>query len=85
MKRYLVFILTFALFLSVPAVSRAGQNSTPTGIYRQTLFNDITDTLATLGKSDREKTAIKQQRRMARARERRQKLYEQNHKHVVRR
>ncbi|MBI5415533.1 MAG: hypothetical protein HZA29_01830 [Candidatus Omnitrophica bacterium] len=85
MKRPAVFILTFALLSGVAAVSRADQISKPTGIYRQTILNDITDTLATIGKSDREENAIRHQRRMARARERREKLYEQNHKHVIRR
>jgi hypothetical protein len=85
MKHPIILVLTVVLSVNAATPGWAGQNSKPTGIYRQTILNDITDTLATIGKSDREETAIRHQRRMARARERREKLYEQNHKHVIRR
>lgn len=73
MKPYLVFILTAALLLSVPTESQAGINQE---INRQTPFNNFTDSLATIGKSPRQKTAIKNKRRLARSQARLKKIRE---------
>ncbi len=85
MKRFASFILAFTLFLGLPTVSRAEQKSVSSGIYRQTLLNDLTDTLATIGKSEREETLIKRQRRMARVKARQEKLHEEIHQRIIRR
>lgn len=73
MKRYSVLILTAVLLFSVPAESRTGINEE---INRQTPFNKFTDSLATLGKSPKQKTAIKNKRRLARSKARLKKLRE---------
>ncbi len=85
MKRYVSFIFMFVLLLGVPTVGHAEYKSVDSGVNRQTFFNDITDTLATIGKSDREEAAIKKQRHMARTNARLQKLKEQRHKRIIRR
>ena len=85
MKRFASFILVLTLFLGLPAVSRAENKSVSSGIYRQTLLNDITDTLATIGKSEREKTLIERQRHMARVKARQEKLNEEIHRRIIRR
>jgi len=85
MKRYSIYILAIFFFLSVPTVSRAEHKSVSSGIYRQTLLNDLTDTLATIGKSEREKTLIERQRHMARVKARREKLHEEIHQRIIQR
>lgn len=85
MKRFASFILAFTLFLGLPTISRAEHKSVSSGIYRQTFFNDITDTLVTIGKSEREKTFIKKQRHMARVKARQEKLHEEIHQRIIQR
>ncbi|GEM_PF-2392662 len=85
MKHLACSILAFTFLFGVPAVSHAGQKSTSTGVYRQTPLNDITDTLATIGKSDQEKAAIKKQRHMARTNARLKKLKEERHRQIIQR
>lgn len=85
MKHFASFTLILILFLGLPTIGQAEYKSTSTGIYRQTLLNDITDTLATLGKSDQEKAAIKKQRHMARTNARLKKLKEERHQRIIRR
>jgi hypothetical protein len=85
MKRFASFILTLILFLGLPTISRAEHKSTSTGVYRQTLLNGITDTLATLGKSDQEKAAIRKQRHMARTNARLKKLKDERHQRIIQR
>lgn len=75
MKRYSVLILTAVLLFSVSAESWAGLNQE---INRQTPFNKFTDSLATIGKSPKQKTAIKNKRRLARSQTRLKKIRE-NH------
>lgn len=82
MKRYLVLVLTAVLFFYAPAVSWAGINEE---INRQTPFNNFTDSLATIGKSPKQKTAIKNKRRLARSQARLQKLREANIKRSAQR
>ena len=64
MKRYPILILATVLLFSVPTESWAGINEE---INRQTHFNNFTDSLATIGKSPKQKTAIKNKRRLARS------------------
>ena len=71
MKRYSVLILIAVLLFSVPAESRTGINEE---INRQTPFNKFTDSLATLGKSPKQKIAIKNKRRLARSQARLKKI-----------
>ena len=85
MKHYVRFILIFVFLFGVPAVSRAEYKSVDTGVNRQTWFNNVTDSLATIGKSDQEKAAIKKQRHMARTNARLEKLKEERHKRIIRR
>lgn len=85
MKRYLVFILTFTFLFGVPAVSRAEYKKTLSGVDRQTFFNNITDSLATLGKSPQEKSAMKKMRHAARRKARLEKLRVENQKKVIHR
>jgi len=73
MKRYSILVLTAALLLSVPVESWAGLNQE---INRQTPFNNFTDSLATIGKSPKEKTAIKNKRRLKRSQARLKKIRE---------
>ena len=73
MKRYSVLILTAVLLFSVTTESRAGINQE---INRQTPFNNFTDSLATLGKTPKQKTAIKNKRRLARSQARLKKIRE---------
>lgn len=75
MKRHLILILAAVLFLYAPTASWAGINEE---INRQTPFNNFTDSLATLGKSPKQKTAIKNKRRLARSQARLKKLREAN-------
>ncbi|MBI3617286.1 MAG: hypothetical protein HY210_03600 [Candidatus Omnitrophica bacterium] len=85
MKRFAGFILAFTFFLGLPTASRAEHKSVSSGIYRQTFFNDITDTLATIGKSEREKTLIERQRHMARVKARQEKLQKEIHQRIIHR
>ena len=85
MKHLISFILAFAFLFGVPAIGRAEYKSLSTGVYRQTFLNDITDTLATIGKSDQEKAAIKKRRHMARTNARLKKLKEERHQRIIRR
>lgn len=80
MKRYLILILATVLFFYAPTASWAGINEE---INRQTPFNNFTDSLATLGKSPRQKTAIKNKRRLARSKARLKKLREANIKRSI--
>ena len=73
MKRYSFLILTAVLFFYTPTASWAGINEE---INRQTPFNNFTDSLATLGKSPKQKTAIKNKRRLARSQARLKKIRE---------
>jgi hypothetical protein len=75
MKRYSFLILTAVLFFYTPTASWAGINEE---INRQTPFNNFTDSLATIGKSPKQKTAIKNKRRLARSQARLQKLRDAN-------
>ncbi|OGX30156.1 MAG: hypothetical protein A2705_00400 [Omnitrophica WOR_2 bacterium RIFCSPHIGHO2_01_FULL_52_10] len=77
MKRYSVLILTAVLLFSVTTESRAGINQE---INRQTPFNNFTDSLATLGKTPKQKTAIKNKRRLARSQARLKKIREAHSK-----
>ena len=85
MKRHLSFILMLVFLLGIPTISRAEYKSVDTGVNRQTWFNSVTDSLATIGKSKAEKAAIKKQRHMARTTARLQKLKEQRHKRIIQR
>lgn len=82
MKRYLVLVLAGVLFFYTPTTSWAGINEE---INRQTPFNNFTDSLATLGKSPKQKTAIKNKRRLARSQARLKKLREANIKRSTQR
>lgn len=82
MKRYSVLILTVVLVFSVPTQGWAGINEE---INRQTPFNNFTDSLATLGKFPKQKTAIKNKRRLARSKARLKKLREANIKRSTQR
>ena len=75
MKRYSILVLTAVLFFYTPTASWAGINEE---INRQTPFNNFTDSLATLGKIPKQKTAIKNKRRLARSQVRLKKLREAN-------
>ncbi|HBO98028.1 MAG TPA: hypothetical protein DE315_08660 [Candidatus Omnitrophica bacterium] len=77
MKRYPVLILTAVLLFFVSTESRAGINQE---INRQTPFNNFTDSLATIGKSPKQKTAIKNKRRLARSKARLKKIREAHSK-----
>ena len=85
MKRYSIFILAAVLFFSIPTAGWAGRKSTLSGVDRQTLFNNVTDSLATLGKSPQQKSAIKKMRHAARRKARLEKLREENHQRIIRR
>ena len=73
MKWYSILVLVTVLFFYTPTASWAGINQE---INRQTPFNNFTDSLATLGKSQKQKTAIKNKRRLARSQARLKKLRE---------
>ncbi len=85
MKRFASFILALTFFLGLPTIGRAEYKSLSTGVYRQTLLNDITDTLSTIGKSEQEKAAIKKQRHMARTNARLKKLKDERHQRIIQR
>jgi hypothetical protein len=68
-------ISSLILFFYAPTVSWAGINQE---INRQTPFNNFTDSLATLGKSPGQKTAIKNSRRLTRSQARLKKLQQAN-------
>jgi hypothetical protein len=82
MKRYSILILATVLFFYAPTASWAGINEE---INCQTPFNNFTDSLATLGKSPKQKTAIKNKRRLARSQARLRKLREANIKRSTQR
>jgi len=71
MKWYSILVLVTVLFFYTPTASWAGINQE---INRQTPFNNFTDSLATLGKSQKQKTAIKNKRRLARSQTRLKKI-----------
>ena len=68
--------------LSVSTEGWAGLNQE---INRQTPFNNFTDALATLGKSPKEKTAIKNKRRLARSQARLKNIREAHLKRATQR
>lgn len=82
MKRHSIFFLTAVLFFYIPTASWAGRNA---DINRRTPFNNFTDSLATLGKSPKQKTAVKNSRRLARSKARLQKLRDANIKRLTQR
>ena len=73
MKRYLILILAIVLFFYTPTAAWAGINEE---INRQTPFNHFTDSLAAIGKSPKQKTAIKNKRRLDRSQARLKKIRE---------
>ncbi len=73
MKRYSILILAAVLFFYIPTASWAEINQE---INRQTPFNNFTDSLATIGKSPKQKTTIKNKRRLARSQARLKKIRE---------
>ncbi len=72
MKRYTILILTVVLFFYTQTESWAGGGNAD--INRQTSFNNFTDSLATLGRSPQQKTAIQNKRRLARSQPRLKKV-----------
>ena len=70
------------MLFSVPTESWAGINEE---INRQTHFNNFTDSLATIGKSPKQKTAIRNKRRLARSQARLKKIREAHIKHSTQR
>jgi len=77
MKWYSILVLVTVLFFYTPTASWAGINQE---INRQTPFNNFTDSLATMGKSPKQKTAIKNKRRLARSKARLKKIREAHSK-----
>ncbi|MBI5025036.1 MAG: hypothetical protein HZC18_08600 [Candidatus Omnitrophica bacterium] len=80
MKRYSILVLTAVLFCYTPTASWAGINEE---INRQTPFNNFTDSLATIGKSPKQKTAIKNKRRLVRSQARLKKARAANLKRLT--
>jgi hypothetical protein len=74
MKRNFI-IAVICVLMAVPAYAGVGA---PVDVNRQTFFNDITDSVATIGKSDHEKKQIKHQRQLKRKKARLQKALEKS-------
>lgn len=81
----MIFGLAVTLVLGVPGSSFAGSKNAYTDAERQTIFNNITDSIATLGKSPKDARIIKKKRHTARYKARLQKIRESNRKAARRR
>jgi len=81
MKRtFSVIILSILLVFNANIPVLAAKNNERATIERRTIFNNITDSLATIGKSKRKKITIKRARWLARRKARLRKIREQNRK-----
>ena len=86
MKRiFSVIILSILLVFNADIIVLAATSNEQAYIERRTIFNNITDYFAAIGKSKRKKITIKRARWLARRKARLRKIREQNKKNYSRR
>lgn len=73
--RFSIFLLIFALAAASPVEAQKGDPSLTEQVRRQTFFNNVTDTVATFGRSKAEKNRIIRQRKEARRIDRLKKIH----------
>ena len=78
--KFNIIILSVLLLFSVNTTVSAATSNEQAYIERQTFFNNITDALATIGKSKKERITIKRARWLARRKARLIKIREKNKK-----
>ena len=84
-KTFSVIILSILLVFNANILILAAKTNVRATIERRTILNNITDSLATIGKSKRKKITIKRARWLARRKARLRKIREQNRKNNRRR
>ena len=79
-KLFNTMILSILFVFNANIVALAATNNEQVYIERRTIFNNITDSLATIGRSKKERFTIKRARWLARRKARLRKIREKNKK-----